>query len=1012
MPGRSSGADTLKHLQALFREGTLSGLTDGELMQRCASAGDDSAAAAFTALVGRHGPMVLRVCYQVLGNSHDAQDAFQATFLVLARKARSVRKYDSVASWLYGVADRVARQARAEAARRRVHERRRSELTALDLESVGAETRSETWPELHEEVALLPEKLRIPIVLCYLEGLTAEAAAQQLGCPRGTVLSRLSRARERLRERLTRRGVSLSTGLPLLATKSAVPDGLSHATVQAAIRITAGKMAAGTVPASVAALTEGVLRMMSRVRLIRVAGAILAIGAMSIGVGVVVSQTVGAPPRAARAGNTTPPVSSKDDPSRNGKERGAEIVVCAADMSRVGEDDGFAGMAAIDPETAQWRTIYKGLSLGPGHVSPDGRYIVYSAFGRDVDEDQVGIWVYDMNGEKAPRRISDQRGNFFWSHEGRQVVISTTVGANREKFETWRVNADGTGLVKLPIPDGDLVLDSSSDGNWLATRTIRGKAGDHGRLTLVHPDGTDARYLTEGSAKDDLFSLFKISPDSRQVAYVNVRTVDGLRRSTLFVVDIDGRNRRAIPLAFDPGDTVGACWSPDGSRLALNPIDSRTKEGWIAIVNLDGTNFRKLPLPPGRWNLLVCGWNTLTPGLKVSAPDETLDLKTPRGRYEALCKEINKASRDFREEYQKAKTDEERSIISREKSFQPRRYIGRFLEIAESAPNDPVAIDALIWIIRFGFDGPEFSRAIDRLAENHVQRAKVGQAALTLGHRVSPSAEKLLRAVIEKYPDRSIKGLAYGKLGRYLKHQAEQLRAIREDPESVKRWETMFLEEGADKEYFSRFINRDPDALMKEAEAVLERTLKEFGDVNQRGGSLQREARADLFEIRNLCVGKPAPEIAGKDIDGKPLKLSDFKGKVVVVDFWTISCGSCRDMNAYERSLMKRMQGKPLALLGVNGDEDKDQLNAWIKQEQITWRSWWDGDGDARTKGAIASQFNTSARPTIYILDQRGVIRHKFLGFPGAGKLDASINALVEALENDGVVSRIHQPRS
>ena len=268
--------------------------------------------------------MVLRVCYQVLGDSHDAQDAFQATFLVLARKARSVRKYDSVASWLYGVADRVARRARAEAARRRAHERRRSELTALELESVGDQTRSETWPELHEEVASLPEKLRVPIVLCYLEGLTAEAAAQQIGCPRGTVLSRLSRARERLRERLTRRGVVLSTGLPLLATNSAVPDGLSHATVQSAIRIMAGKTAAGTVPASVAALTEGVLRMMFRIRLIRVVGAILAIGAMSIGVSVVVSQTVATPPRAAqtgRAGETKPSVSSKDDPSRKGKEQ-------------------------------------------------------------------------------------------------------------------------------------------------------------------------------------------------------------------------------------------------------------------------------------------------------------------------------------------------------------------------------------------------------------------------------------------------------------------------------------------------------------------------------------------------------------------------------------------------------------------------------------------------------------------------------------------------------------------
>ena len=214
MPGRSSGAETLKHLQALFREGSFSGLTDGELMERCTTADDDSAAAAFTALVRRHGPMVLRVCYQVLQNSHDAQDAFQTTFLVLARKARSVRKHDSLASWLFGVADRVARRARAEAARRRAHELRRSELAAL--ESADEKNDSETWTELHEEVASLPEKLRLPVVLCYLEGLTAEAAAQQLGCPRGTVLSRLSRARERLRERLdSARGLGLQRATPV-----------------------------------------------------------------------------------------------------------------------------------------------------------------------------------------------------------------------------------------------------------------------------------------------------------------------------------------------------------------------------------------------------------------------------------------------------------------------------------------------------------------------------------------------------------------------------------------------------------------------------------------------------------------------------------------------------------------------------------------------------------------------------------------------------------------------------
>jgi RNA polymerase sigma factor (sigma-70 family) len=381
--------------------------------------------------------MVLRVCYQVLGDSHDAQDAFQATFLILARKARSVRKYDSVASWLYGVADRVARRIRAEAARRRVHERRRSEMTTL--ESSVEQARSEAWPELHEEVASLPEKLRVPIVLCYLEGLTAEAAAQQLGCPRGTILSRLSRARERLRERLTRRGVSFSNSLPLYAMKSTVPDGLFHSTVQAATRITEGKTAVGTVPASVAALTEGVLRMMSRVRLIRVVGAILAIGAMSIGVGVVVSQTVEAPQRVAedgRAGEKKPAVSSNDDPSRRETEQGAEIIVRAADFSRRGEDDRFTGMAAIDPKTAKWRTIYKGLSIGPGRVSPDGRYIVCSSLGVDSDDDQIGIWVYDMKGETAPRRIFERKGEPFWTNHGQQVVIGSPVGQAWKKFET------------------------------------------------------------------------------------------------------------------------------------------------------------------------------------------------------------------------------------------------------------------------------------------------------------------------------------------------------------------------------------------------------------------------------------------------------------------------------------------------------------------------------------------------------------------------------------------------
>ena len=124
---------SLRHLRTLYRVGVVGDLTDGQLLERFVAGRDESAEAGFAALVERHGPMVLRVCRQILGDAHDAEDAFQATFLVLARRAGSVRKRESVASWLYGIARRVARRSRADAARRREHERRRAEMTTMEL---------------------------------------------------------------------------------------------------------------------------------------------------------------------------------------------------------------------------------------------------------------------------------------------------------------------------------------------------------------------------------------------------------------------------------------------------------------------------------------------------------------------------------------------------------------------------------------------------------------------------------------------------------------------------------------------------------------------------------------------------------------------------------------------------------------------------------------------------------------------------------------------------------------
>jgi RNA polymerase sigma factor (sigma-70 family) len=256
-------------------------LSDRQLLERYAGRGDE---AAFAALVRRHGPLVLGVCRRLLRDGHAAEDAFQATFLVLARRAGSVARPEALGPWLHGVAARVALKARAQAARRRAGERQAAARapTATAPEDLGWR---DLRPVLDEAVSALPEKLRVPFVLHYLEGRTVTAVARQLGCPRGTVATHLARARQRLRAWLVRRGVTLSAAALAavlarnLAARAAAPL-LPGPLVKAAASLTA----AGSAPAAVAALAQGGLQTMSlRRSLVLALALLLALGAVGGG---------------------------------------------------------------------------------------------------------------------------------------------------------------------------------------------------------------------------------------------------------------------------------------------------------------------------------------------------------------------------------------------------------------------------------------------------------------------------------------------------------------------------------------------------------------------------------------------------------------------------------------------------------------------------------------------------------------------------------------------------------
>jgi RNA polymerase sigma factor (sigma-70 family) len=260
--------------------------TDAHLLERFVARRDESA---FETILQRHGPMVLGVCRRLLRHTEDAEDAFQATFLILARKAAGLRRRELLGPWLYGVATRTATRARVELAKRRAREQRVIPR-ASEPPDDGPLWR-DLRPVLDEEVGRLPERYRGAFVLCYLEGLTNKEAAKQLGCPEGTVLSRLAWARERLRARLTRRGVTLSAGAISAAlaegAAAAVPAELMTTTATAAVAVAAGRAVAATVPAQIAALTEEVLRTMWLTKMKVTVALALAVVVVGIGLGVV-----------------------------------------------------------------------------------------------------------------------------------------------------------------------------------------------------------------------------------------------------------------------------------------------------------------------------------------------------------------------------------------------------------------------------------------------------------------------------------------------------------------------------------------------------------------------------------------------------------------------------------------------------------------------------------------------------------------------------------------------------
>ncbi len=499
-------------IRALFTLGRVGDRADGEMLEWFTTHHAE-AEAAFEELVARHGAMVMEVCRRILRDPHDVEDAFQATFLILVRRAGSIRDCDALGGWLHRVALRVALRARNEAASRREAERKIApESSKAHLDDME---RADIRTALHEELDRIPGSYRAAIVACYLEGLTHEEAANRLRLPVGTVRSRLSRGRDRLRERLARRGLAPGVAFPALGgAPTPVPAALHKLAARSLLSHLAGRSGTGAVSPSVTALAKTVIRAMNLKSLRLFAAVALAVGAVVGMLPLVLMDGPGqAKATAAQAKRPDPgPATSLAGIVRDIEGRpvaGATVVAGAFSQRRnhliatSGQDGRFAFQGKGDAGKLSYVLAYK------AGLAPAGKFLL--GFVEDAPAGDVELVLV-----RAEPFVGIVQGRDGRAVAGAKVRIRYLRGKKEEKSDQYPVlenvvedtpleslfiaisdNQGGFRFPAVPAPQG-VVLNVSAEGLADLSTEV---PGDHEAGFISGSAAMPARLTMEPEAR-------------------------------------------------------------------------------------------------------------------------------------------------------------------------------------------------------------------------------------------------------------------------------------------------------------------------------------------------------------------------------------------------------------------------------------------------------------------------------------------------------------------------------